>query len=70
LNGQEPIVKEIKFGENIRWHDNRFWFGDMLNGTVYSMNHDGSDKKVEFKISEGDELEKAHIGGLGWTLDN
>ncbi len=57
----EPFVRDLKFGEGLRWRDGRFWFSDFYKHQVWSAAPDGS-ARVELEIDD-------QPSGLGWLPD-
>jgi sugar lactone lactonase YvrE len=57
----EPFVRDLKFGEGLRWHDGRFWYSDFYKHQVWSAAPDGS-ARVELEIDD-------QPSGLGWLPD-
>jgi YD repeat-containing protein len=57
------IVGNLYFPENPRWHDNRLWFVDFLQGSIFAVDADGS--RLEMVL----ELETDTPSGLGFLPD-
>jgi len=58
----EILVDGLCFGEGPRWHENRLYFSDMHDNTVYAVDTSGNMETI-VKL-EGDEP-----SGLGWLPD-
>ena len=54
----ELIVEGIAFGESPRWHDDRIWFCDWVDGDVRSAQPDGGDVRTH-----------AHLDGFPICID-
>ena len=57
------IVRNLYFPENPRWHDNRLWFVDFLQGSIFTVDEGGTQLTLVL------ELESDTPSGLGFLPD-
>jgi sugar lactone lactonase YvrE len=57
------VVREgLGFGEAPRWHNGRLWYSDFYRHGIYSIEADGTDEVLEYKVP-------TQPSGLGWLPD-